>query len=233
MSVLVTGGAGYIGSHMVLALLEKGEKVIVADDLTLGNRWSVPDEVEFVLCDIGHKSSVSRILDKYDVDTIIHFAASIVVSESVSNPLKYYKNNTSKTRNIAECAVEYGVKNFIFSSTAAVYGDSCGEVIVESSQLKPQSPYGKSKLMSEWILSDISNAYNLPLVILRYFNVAGADPLLRIGQASRESTHLIKCAVRASLGITDELCIYGNNYSTMDGTCVRDYIHVSDLVGRT
>jgi UDP-glucose 4-epimerase len=230
MSILVTGGAGYIGSHMAHALIDKGESVIVADDLSTGYRWSLPDGCEFILCDIGDMTSVSRIFRLYDIEAIIHFAASIVVDESVSQPTLYYQNNTSNTRNLAECAIRFGINKFIFSSTAAVYGESSKTPIDEFSLTNPISPYGRSKLMSEWILSDISRAHNFSTVVLRYFNVAGADPYGRSGQSNPASTHLIKAAVQASLGIRDVLNVYGNDYPTKDGTCIRDYIQVTDLI---
>ena len=230
MSILVTGGAGYIGSHMVHALIDKGESVVVVDDLSTGYRWSVPREAEFFLCDIGDIASISRIFRTYDIEAIIHFAGSIVVDESVSQPTYYYHNNTSNTRNLAECAIRFGINKFIFSSTAAVYGECQNTLIDELSLTNPISPYGRSKLMSEWILSDISKAHEFATVILRYFNVAGADPYGRSGQSNPASTHLIKAAVQASLGIREALNVYGNDYPTKDGTCIRDYIQVTDLI---
>lgn len=230
MSILVTGGAGYIGSHMVQSLIDNGESVIVADDLSTGYRWLIPQEAEFILCDIGDIKSLSRILEVYDIEAVIHFAASIVVDESVTKPTQYYRNNTANTNALLNCLINYGVNKFIFSSTAAVYGDNLTSPIDELSITAPISPYGRSKLMSEWILSDVSKTRDMHYVALRYFNVAGADPLGRSGQSNPASTHLIKAAIQASMGIRDGLNVYGNDYPTRDGTCIRDYIQVTDLI---
>ena len=229
MAVLVTGGAGYIGSHMVLELLDAGEKVVVLDNLSTGFWWAIPPEVTFVEGDMGDEDLVSQTISDHDIQSIVHFAAKIVVPESVSDPLGYYLNNTAKTRSVLACAVKGGVKNFIFSSTAAVYGEVGSEPVSENDYLNPVSPYGRSKLMTEWMLQDTSKAHGLNYVILRYFNVAGADPRGRSGQSSPNATHLIKVACQAALGDRPGLEIFGTDYPTPDGTCLRDYIHVSDL----
>lgn len=229
MSVLVTGGAGYIGSHMVLQLLEAGEDVVVLDNLSTGFRWAVPDAARFVIGDIADQDLVSKVIREDEVDSIIHFAGSIVVPESVSDPLGYYDNNTVKTRALIESAVRMNVPNFIFSSTAAVYGMPDVNPVTEDVSLNPISPYGSSKMMSELMLRDTAAAFPLRYVALRYFNVAGADPLGRSGQSMPKATHLIKVASQAALGQRPYLEVYGTDYPTDDGTCIRDYIHVSDL----
>ncbi len=229
MTVLVTGGAGYIGSHMVLALLDAGEKVVVLDNLSTGFWWAVPPEAALVQGDMGDQELVGRVIAEHGVTSIVHFAAKIVVPESVADPLGYYLNNTVKTRALIESAVKGGVKNFIFSSTAAVYGETGAEPVAEDDPLKPVSPYGKSKLMSEWMLRDTGAAHGLNFVILRYFNVAGADPKGRTGQSTKGATHLIKVACEAALGKRNGMDVYGTDYPTPDGSCLRDYIQVSDL----
>ncbi len=229
MSVLVTGGAGYIGSHMVLELLDAGETVVVLDNLSTGFWWAVPANVTLVKCDMGDEAVVSKTIKDHNISSIIHFAAKIVVPESVADPLGYYLNNTAKTRQVLECAVKGGVKNFIFSSTAAVYGEVGTEPVLEEDTQNPVSPYGRSKLMSEWMLQDTAKAHDLNYVILRYFNVAGADPKGRVGQSTPNATHLIKVACQVALGDRASLDVYGTDYDTPDGTCLRDYIHVSDL----
>ena len=229
MSVLVTGGAGYIGSHMVWELLDAGEPVVVLDRLSTGFEWAVAPEAELVVGDVGDGDFVRGLIDKHAVDAIIHFAGSIIVPESVSDPLGYYLNNTCKTRALIEAAVAGGVKHFIFSSTAAVYGAAGLEPVREDVRLAPESPYGLSKLMSEWMLRDASAAHDLRFTALRYFNVSGADPSGRAGQSTPGATHLIKVACETALGKRPAMQIYGNDYDTPDGTCVRDYIHVSDL----
>lgn len=230
MSVLVTGGAGYIGSHMVLALLDAGESVVVLDNLTTGFRDAVPDAVTFVQGDFGDEPLVSGLMARHGVDAIVHFAAKIVVPESVTDPLGYYLNNTAKARSLIACAVTGGVRHFIFSSTAAVYGETGNDPVTEDTPLAPVSPYGRSKLMVEWMLADAGVAHDLRFVVLRYFNVAGADPAGRAGQSSRDATHLIKVAVQTALGRRKSLSVFGTDYPTPDGTCLRDYIQVSDLV---
>jgi UDP-glucose 4-epimerase len=229
MTVLVTGGAGYIGSHMVLELADAGERVIVLDNLTTGHEWAIPAGVPLVVGDSGDQELVGRLLRDEAVDAIIHFAASIVVPDSVRDPLGYYRNNTMNTRALIECAVRAGVRHFIFSSTAAVYGNPAEMPVTEDTALAPISPYGWSKLMSEVMLRDASRAHGLNHVILRYFNVAGADPLGRTGQSTKAATHLIKVAVEAALGLRAKLDVFGDDYPTPDGSCIRDYIHVSDL----
>jgi len=229
MTILVTGGAGYIGSHMVLDLLETGEEIVVFDDLSTGFPWLVPQGVTLVEGDIGDKALLSRVIADHQIDAMAHFAAKIVVPDSMSDPLGYYLNNTSKARTLIEAAVEGGVKNFIFSSTAAVYGETREMPVTEESPPAPVSPYGRSKLMVEWMLEDASRAYGLNAMILRYFNVAGADPKGRSGQATPRATHLIKTAAEAATGRRAGMSIFGTDYATPDGTCIRDYIHVSDL----
>jgi UDP-glucose 4-epimerase len=230
MGVLVTGGAGFIGSHMVLELVGAGEDVLVLDNLSTGFRWAVPAEAKFVEGDIGDHNLVRRLLLRNPIDAIIHFAGSIVVPESVADPLGYYLNNTCKSRSLIAVAVETKVPHFIFSSTAAVYGKPKANPVTENARLEPISPYGSSKLMTETMLRDTANAHPLRYVALRYFNVAGADPLGRSGQSTPQATHLIKVAVQAALGRRPYLEVFGTDYPTPDGTCVRDYIHVSDLV---
>ena len=229
MTILVSGGAGYIGSHMVLDLLETGEEIVVFDDLSTGFPWLVPQGVTLVEGDIGDKALLSRVIADHQIDAIAHFAAKIVVPDSMSDPLGYYLNNTSKARTLIEAAVDGGVKQFIFSSTAAVYGETREMPVTEESPPAPVSPYGRSKLMVEWMLEDASRAYGLNAMILRYFNVAGADPKGRSGQATPRATHLIKTAAEAATGRRAGMSIFGTDYETPDGTCIRDYIHVSDL----
>lgn len=230
MSILVTGGAGYIGSHMVLALCDAGEKVFVLDNLTTGFEWAIDKRATFIKGNAGDIELVSKIIKQNEIKEIIHFAGSIVVPESVSNPLKYYNNNTATTRNLLEAAVKNNVKHFVFSSTAAVYGMVGIEPVNEKNTLNPTSPYGRSKLMSEMMLEDISNAYPISFGALRYFNVAGADAKGRSGQSTPNATHLIKVATQTALGQRDHIDVFGTDYETPDGTCVRDYIHVSDLI---
>jgi UDP-glucose 4-epimerase len=229
MTVLVTGGAGYIGSHMVLELLDRGEEVIVLDNLSTGFDWVVPAGVKLYVGETGNQSLVAAIIRAHDVQSLIHFAASIVVPDSVSDPLSYYLNNTVNSRALIEAAVKGGVKHMIFSSTAAVYGTPDKSPIEESDRMNPESPYGMSKLMTEVMLRHASEAHGLKHVILRYFNVAGADPRGRTGQSSERATHLIKIAAEAATGKRDGMNVYGKDYVTPDGTCIRDYIHVSDL----
>jgi UDP-glucose 4-epimerase len=229
MAVLVTGGAGYIGSHMVLELLDAGETVVVLDNLSTGFRWAVPAEATLVVGDMGDAALVSQLIDEHGVDSIMHFAAKIVVPESVTDPLAYYFNNTVKTRALLETAVAKEIKNFVFSSTAAVYGNAQAPLLPEDMPLAPINPYGRSKLMSEWMLQDTHTAHGLRYAILRYFNVAGADPKGRSGQSTPQATHLIKVAAQAALGQRPHLDVFGTDYETPDGTCVRDYIQVNDL----
>lgn len=229
MSVLVTGGAGYIGSHMVLALRDRGEKAVVLDNLSTGFTWAVPPDVPFFGGDTADQTLVRRIIEEQKVEAICHFAAKIVVPDSVSDPLGYYAANTMASRNLIETAVQCGVKQFIFSSTAAVYGEPEIMPVAENTPLYPVSPYGRSKLMTEWMLEDTSNAHDFRFVALRYFNVAGADPFGRSGQSSPRASHLIKAAAQTVLGIRKHLDLFGTDYATPDGSCVRDYIQVTDL----
>ena len=230
MTVLITGGAGYIGSHMVYELADAGERVVVLDNLSTGFDWAVAKGVPLIVGETGDQALVARLIREHGVDAIIHFAASIVVPDSVRDPLGYYRNNTMNSRALIECAVKSGVRHFIFSSTAAVYGNPTEIPVKEDSATLPISPYGWSKLMTEIMLRDAGNAYGLHHVILRYFNVAGADPQLRTGQSTKAATHLIKVAVETALGLRPKLDVFGKDYPTPDGTCIRDYIHVSDLV---
>jgi UDP-glucose 4-epimerase len=230
MAVLVTGGAGYIGGHMNLGLLDAGEKVVVVDDLSTGFAWAVPEAAKLVVGDFGDAELVSRLLKEHEIDAIAHFAAKIVVPQSLSDPLGYYLNNTAKALNLMQCAVAGGVRNFVFSSTAAVYGETGAEPVGEDAPLDPISPYGRSKLMVEWMLQDASRAHDFRYVALRYFNVAGADPDGRLGQSTPNATHLIKRGVQTALGLYPSMDIFGEDYPTRDGTCVRDYIQVTDLI---
>jgi UDP-glucose 4-epimerase len=227
--VLVTGGAGYIGSHAVLALLDAGWPVVVIDNLTTGFRWAVPDGAVFAQGDIADQELVARLISEHGIQAIIHFAGSIVVPESVENPLKYYENNTVKSRSLIESAVLGGVKHFIFSSTAATYGIPDQVPVREDQRTQPINPYGWSKLMTERMLADTAFAHQLNFCALRYFNVAGADPKGRSGQSTAGATHLIKVAVEAAVGKRSHVSIFGTDYGTADGTGVRDYIHVADL----
>jgi UDP-glucose 4-epimerase len=230
MSVLVTGGAGYIGGHMALGLLDAGEPVVVLDNLSTGFAWAVPEGAKLVVGDTGDGDLVAGLIEEHSIDAIAHFAAKIVVPESVRDPLGYYLNNVSSARTLIETAIKAGVKTFIFSSTAAVYGETAAEPVSEEAALAPISPYGRSKLMVEWVLEDASRAYDFRYVALRYFNVAGADPKGRLGQSTPNATHLIKRAVQTALGLHPRMVIFGQDYPTRDGTCVRDYIQVTDLI---
>ena len=230
MAILITGGAGYIGTHMVLAALENGDEVVVLDNLSTGARGLVAERAQFYQGDVGDQSLVRDLIARHRITAVLHFAGSIVVPESVERPLAYYANNTVVSRNLIEVCVETGVKHFIFSSTAAVYSVSDGKPVSESAPLDPASPYGRSKLMTEWMLEDTARAHDFRHVTLRYFNVAGADPQGRTGQSSPRATHLIKRACQAALGRIPHLEIYGTDFPTRDGTGIRDYIHVADLV---
>ena len=230
MGVLVTGGAGFIGSHMVLELLDANEDVVVIDNLSTGFRWAVPDEATFVEGDIGDQELVRPLLKNNAIDAIIHFAGSIVVPESIADPLGYYLNNTCKSRALIASAVEAEVPHFIFSSTAAVYGMPKENPVGEDAVLEPISPYGTSKLMTELMLRDVARVHDLRYVALRYFNVSGADPKGRSGQSTERATHLIKVSCETALGERAYLEVFGIDYPTPDGTCIRDYIHVTDLV---
>jgi UDP-glucose 4-epimerase len=230
MTILVTGGAGYIGSHMVHALVDAGESVVVLDNLSTGFNWAVPKVVPLVVGETGDQTLVAALIAEHGVDAIIHFAASIVVPDSVADPLGYYRNNTVNSRALIETAIKAGVRHFIFSSTAAVYGNPVRIPIDEGDVTVPMSPYGSSKLMTEIMLRDAATAHGLSYLILRYFNVAGADPAMRTGQSTKGATHLIKVAVETALGLRPMMEVFGTDYETPDGTCIRDYIHVSDLV---
>jgi len=229
MTILVTGGGGYIGSHMVHTLADAGEPVVVIDDLSTGFRSALPKSTALFVGDVGNETLVAELITTHGVTEIIHFAASIVVPESVRDPLGYYRNNTMNARALLEVAVKTGVRHFIFSSTAAVYGNPARVPVAENAPLTPMSPYGSSKLMTEIMLGDVAAAHGLKYVVLRYFNVAGADPQLRTGQSTVGATHLIKVAVATALGLRPQMDVYGTDYDTPDGTCIRDYIHVSDL----
>ncbi|WP_152044925.1 UDP-glucose 4-epimerase GalE [Aureimonas psammosilenae] len=231
MSVLVTGGAGYIGSHMVLGLVDRGEDVVVLDNFTTGFDWLISPAATVVQGDVADGALLDRLVTEHGVDAIVHFAGSIVVPDSVKDPLGYYGNNTAKTRDLIESAVRNKVPNFIFSSTAAVYGEAGKKPVSEDSPLKPLSPYGRSKLMSEMMLEDAAAAHPLSYAALRYFNVAGADPQGRSGQSTKGATHLIKVANEVVVGKRAHIEVFGTDYATPDGTCVRDYIHVTDLIG--
>lgn len=229
MQVLVTGGAGYIGSHAVISLREAGHDPIVIDDLSTGRRDLLPRDVPLVVGSVGDRPFVDRVLRDYGVGAVLHFAGSIVVPESVRSPLRYYRNNTANSLSLLEACCEAGVTRFIFSSTAAVYGSPERIPVPESAPTLPINPYGATKLVTEWMLRDAGVAHGPRSVILRYFNVAGADPAGRTGQATPEATHLIKVACEAALGKRPFVAIYGEDYPTPDGTALRDYIHVSDL----
>jgi UDP-glucose 4-epimerase len=228
MTILVTGGAGYIGSHVVRQLGERGERIVVLDNLSTGFRSAVLHG-ELVVGDSGDRELVGRLLKERGIETVMHFAAHTVVPESVANPLKYYGNNTCSTRSLLQCCHEAGVKHFVFSSTAAVYGIPEGGIAAEDSPTQPINPYGMSKLMSEWMLRDLAAASPLRYVVLRYFNVAGSDPGGRIGQSTIGATLLTKVACEAAVGKRPHVAVFGTDYPTPDGTGVRDYIHVEDL----
>ena len=230
MAVLVTGGAGYIGSHMVHALVDAGERVVVLDNMSTGFPWAVASGATLAVAESGNQPRVAALIAEHGIDAIIHFAASVVVPESVLHPLAYYRNNMVNSRALIEAAVVSGVRYFIFSSTAAVYGNPERVPVSEEDPAVPLSPYGRSKLMTEMMLEDAGAAHGLHYGVLRYFNVAGADPLARTGQSTRGATHLIKVAVETAFGLRPKMDVYGTDYQTPDGTCIRDYIHVWDLV---
>ncbi|MCG6207742.1 UDP-glucose 4-epimerase GalE [Rhodopseudomonas sp. HC1] len=229
MTVLVTGGAGYIGSHTVLALVEAGESVVVIDNLSTGFSNFLPEGVPLFIGDAGDENLVEGVIASQRVDAIIHFAGSVIVADSMRDPLGYYRNNTMTSRNLLNAAVTRGVRNFIFSSTAAVYGNPDRTPVPEEAPTRPLSPYGCSKLMTEIMLHDSAAAYGMNYVALRYFNVAGADPLARIGLATLGATHLLKIAVEAATGQRARVDVFGTDYPTPDGSCIRDFIHVTDL----
>ncbi|MGY3605851.1 UDP-glucose 4-epimerase GalE [Bradyrhizobium sp. Leo121] len=230
MTVLVTGGAGYIGSHMVRALVDAGESVVVVDNLSTGFSALLPEGVPLFIGDAGDENLVEGVIAQHGVESIIHFAGSVVVPESMRDPLGYYRNNTMTTQSLLNAAVKSGVSRFIFSSTAAVYGNPEEVPVPETAPTRPLSPYGMSKLMTEIMLHDVATAYGMSYVVLRYFNVAGADPLGRIGLSTIGATHLLKIAVEAATGQRAKVDVFGSDYPTPDGTCIRDFIHVTDLV---
>jgi len=229
MTVLVTGGAGYIGSHMVHALVEAGERVVVIDNLSTGFSNFLPEGVPLFIGDAGDENLVDGVIVAHEVESIIHFAGSVVVPDSMRDPLAYYRNNTMTTRSLLNAAVKGKVNRFIFSSTAAVYGNPDQVPVPEHAPTRPLSPYGSSKLMTEIMLHDVASAHGMSYVVLRYFNVAGADPLARIGLATVGATHLLKIAVEAATGQRVKIDVFGTDYPTPDGSCIRDFIHVSDL----
>jgi len=229
VTILITGGAGYIGSHAVLAFQDAGHDVAVVDDLSTGRREAVPPSVAFYEADAGDQFFMKDLLVSRKVSSVVHFAGSLIVPESVEQPLAYYRNNTAVSRNLVEACVEVGVRHFIFSSTCAVYGIAERLPLLEEAPTNPINPYGRSKLMTEWILADAARAHDLSFVSLRYFNVAGADPAGRAGQSTSNATQLIKVACEAVVGARDGVTVFGEDYDTPDGTCIRDYIHVSDL----
>lgn len=229
MTVLVTGGAGYIGSHTVLALAEAGEDVVVIDDLSTGFSAYLPEGVPLFIGDAGDENLLEGVIAQHNIESIIHFAGSVVVPESMRDPLGYYRNNFMTARNLLNVAVKRGISRFIFSSTAAVYGDPDQVPVPEHAPTRPLSPYGSSKLMTEIMLHDVAAAYSMQYVTLRYFNVAGADPQSRIGLATVGATHLLKIAVEAATGQRAKIDVFGTDYPTQDGSCIRDFIHVTDL----
>ena len=230
MSVLVTGGAGYIGSHMALRLLDAGEQVVIADDLSRGFTRLIPDGAHFIKADIADRRTMTDLLRAHRIEAVIHFAGYVVVPESVSDPMLYYDRNTAATKRLIEASLEAGMEKFIFSSTAAVYGEPETPAVTETTPARPISPYGRSKLMSEMMLEDAGAAHDLRSIRLRYFNVAGADPQGRSGQAAPNATHLIKVLSQLAVGKREQITVFGTDYPTPDGTCIRDYIHVCDLV---
>ncbi|HEX2367114.1 MAG TPA: UDP-glucose 4-epimerase GalE [Bradyrhizobium sp.] len=229
MTVLVTGGAGYIGSHMVRALADAGEGVVVVDNLSTGFSAFLPEGVPLLIGDAGDENLVEGVIAQHQVESIIHFAGSVVVPDSMRDPLGYYRNNTMTTQSLLKAAVRTGVSRFIFSSTAAVYGNPDQVPVPEHAPTRPLSPYGSSKLMTEIMLHDVAFAHGMSYVVLRYFNVAGADPQARMGLATVGATHLLKIAVEAATGQRARIDVFGSDYPTPDGSCIRDFIHVSDL----
>ena len=230
MTLLITGGAGYIGSHMAWLCHDQNIPFVVFDDLSTGFRENLPQEAVFIHGDCGDEELLTTIFKQHAITAIMHFAAKIVVPESVTHPFDYYRNNTAKACVLLDCAIKHDIKHFVFSSTAAVYGDALDGLLVEDTPKNPTSPYGRSKWMVEQMLADAYKAHGLNYAVLRYFNVAGADPDGRAGQSGLNATHLIKIACQAAIGTRADIHIFGDDYPTADGTCIRDYIHVSDLV---
>jgi UDP-glucose 4-epimerase len=228
-SVLVTGGAGYIGSHLIHQLIENQFKLVVLDNLSRGTKDLLPAYIPFVVGDVGNTDLIRQVIKRYKINSVVHLAGSIVVPESVAFPLEYYQNNVENSRRLIKTCIESKINNFVFASTAAVYGSSNTGLLDEKSVTYPVSPYGKTKLTTEWIIEDAAAAHRLNYVILRFFNVAGADAKLRTGQVGEKNTHLIKVACEVATGTRKSLEIFGVNYPTPDGTCIRDYVHVSDL----
>ena len=229
MTVLVTGGAGYIGSHVVHGLFEQKQRVVVLDNLSSGFREAVPEQARLVVGDTGDASLVSGLIAEHDINAIMHFAASTVVPESVAKPVAYYTNNTVNSLSLIDAAIRGGVRHFVFSSTAAVYGNPATQLVAEDASPQPMSPYGTSKLMTEMMLRDAASASGLTYAVLRYFNVAGADPEARMGLATVGATHLLKIAVEAATGQRAKIDVFGTDYPTPDGSCIRDFVHVADL----
>lgn len=229
MTILVTGGAGYIGSHTVRALVDAGESVVVVDNLSTGFSQFLPEGVPLFIGDVADENLVEGVIAAHNVSSIIHFAGSVVVPDSMRDPLGYYRNNTMTTRNLLNAAVKCNISRFIFSSTAAVYGNPDRVPVPEEAPTRPLSPYGSSKLMTEIMLHDVASAHGMHYIVLRYFNVAGADPQARIGLATVGATHLLKIAVEAATGQRAKIDVYGTDYPTVDGSCIRDFIHVTDL----
>ena len=230
MTILVTGGAGYIGSHIVQGLVDRQQSVVVLDNLSTGFRQAVPSEVSLVIGEVGDEGLLLRLMAEHRIEAVMHFAASSVVPDSVANPIGYYNNNTAGSLALIKAAIQAGIRYFVFSSTAAVYGNPDTQLVDEAETARPMSPYGTSKLMTEIMLADTSFAHDFRYVALRYFNVAGADPKGRSGQSTDNATHLIKVTVQTALGLRKGMEVFGTDYPTPDGTCIRDYIHVCDLV---
>ena len=230
MTILVTGGAGYIGSHLVHELVDAGEAVVVLDNLSTGFARFLPEAAPLITGDCGDVALLSEIIIRHRVEAIVHCAGSTIIPESIERPLHYYRNNTANTRAVVETAIDHKVRHLIFSSSAAVYGNPSETPVTEDSMTLPITPYGRSKLMAEQMLADAGSAHGLGYVVLRYFNVAGADPKLRTGQSTKTATHLIRVAVQTALGMRPSMHVFGTDYPTPDGTCVRDFIHVTDLV---
>ena len=230
MAILVTGGAGYIGGHMALRLADRGQKIVILDDMSNGVPWAIPDGVQLVVGSTGDYDLVLSIIRENEIDTILHFAATLIMSSLYDKPLEYYRINAANSLALLQAAADGGVQKFIYSATSAVYGEPEVNPIPETAKIAPTTPYGKSKLMTEYMLQDIAQTSGMKYVALRYFNVAGADPDGRYGQSTTKSTLLVQIAVQCALGVRDGLDIYGTDYPTPDGTCVRDYLHVNDLI---